>query len=101
MQWADAADGGGVGGQCDVNIPSLSRSKAVASDYRHSTGVDFEPNEHAANGVTAGQARHNSSNVGGVFPNAGSFHVKSTDFWPFFHGPPPILLKFGTLVGIV
>ena len=31
----------------------------------------------------------------------GSFHVKSTDFWPFFHGPPPILLKFGTLVGIV
>ena len=32
---------------------------------------------------------------------AGSFHVKSTDFWPFFHGPPPILLKFGTLVGIV
>ena len=32
---------------------------------------------------------------------SGSFHVKSTDFWPFFHGPPPILLKFGTLVGIV
>ena len=35
------------GGQCDVNIPSLSpggsRSKAVANDYRHSTGVDFEP----------------------------------------------------------
>ena len=28
----------------------------------------------------------------------GSFHVKSSDFWPFFHGPPPILLKFGTLV---
>ncbi len=28
----------------------------------------------------------------------GSFHVKSTDG---FHGPPPILLKFGTLVGIV
>ena len=27
-----------------------------------------------------------------------SFHVKSSDFWPFFHGPPPILLKFGTLV---
>ena len=57
-------------GQCDVNIPSLSPrgscSKAVAYDYRHSTGVDFEPNEHAADGVTAGQARHNSSNVGGV-----------------------------------
>ena len=28
---------------------------------------------------------------------AGSFHVKSSDFWPFFHGPPQILLKFGTL----
>ena len=28
--------------------------------------MDFEPNEHAADGVTAGQARHNSSNVGGV-----------------------------------
>ena len=28
----------------------------------------------------------------------GSFHVKSTDG---FHGHPPILLKFGTLVGIV
>ena len=54
------------GGQCDVNIPSLSRSKAVANDYRHSTGVDFEPNEHAADGVSAGQARHNSSNGGGV-----------------------------------
>ena len=33
--------------------------------------------------------------------SGGSFHVKSTDFWPFFHGPPPILLKFCTLVGIV
>ena len=44
----------------------LSRSKAVANDYRHSTGVDFEPNEHAADGVSAGQARQNSSNVGGV-----------------------------------
>ena len=57
-------------GQCDVNIPSLSprgsRSKAVANDYRHSMGADFEPNEHAADGVTAGQARHNLSNVGGV-----------------------------------
>ena len=31
-------------------------------------------------------------------PTHGSFHVKSTDG---FHGPPPILLKFGTLVGIV
>ena len=59
-----AADGGGGGGQRDVNIPSSSRSKAVANDYRHSTGVDFEPNEHVSNGVTAGQARHNSSNVG-------------------------------------
>ena len=29
---------------------------------------------------------------------AGSFHVKSSGD---FHGPPPILLKFGTLVGIV
>ena len=28
----------------------------------------------------------------------GSFHVKSSGD---FHGPPPILLKFGTLVGIV
>ena len=28
--------------------------------------MDFEPNEHAADGVTADQARHNSSNVGGV-----------------------------------
>ena len=27
----------------------------------------------------------------------GSFHVKSSDD---FHGPPPILLKFGTLIGI-
>ena len=33
--------------------------------------------------------------------HGGSFHVKSSDFWPYFHGPPPILLKFGTLVGIV
>ena len=47
-------------------MPSLSRSKAVANDYRHSTGVDFKPNEHAAGGVTVGQARRNSSNVGGV-----------------------------------
>ena len=31
----------------------------------------------------------------------GSFHIKSSDFWPFFHGPPPILLKFGTLVELV
>ena len=57
--------------QACVNIPSLSPRgreppKAVANDYRHSTGLDFEPNEHAANGVTAGQARHNSRNVGGV-----------------------------------
>ena len=50
-----AADGGGEGGQCDVNILSLSRSKAIANAYRHSTDVDFEPNEHAADGVTAGQ----------------------------------------------
>ena len=52
MWLTDAADGGCEGvldfapmhairsvGQCDVNIPSLSprgsRSKAVASDYRH------------------------------------------------------------------
>ena len=38
MQWTDAADGGCGGGQCDVNIPSLSPrgslSKAVANDYR-------------------------------------------------------------------
>ena len=57
-------------GQCGVNIPRLSprgsRSKVVANDYRHSTSLDFEPNEHAADGVTAGQARQNSSNVGGV-----------------------------------
>ena len=31
----------------------------------------------------------------------GSFHVKSSNFWPYFHGHPPIILKFGTLVGIV
>ena len=31
----------------------------------------------------------------------GSSHVKSTDFWPFFHGSPQIILKFGKLVGIV
>ena len=37
----------------------------------------------------------------GVCRSGGSFHVKSSDFWPYFHGPPPILLKFGTLVGIV
>ena len=36
-----------------------------------------------------------------VYIANGSFHVKSSDFWPFFHGPPPILLKFGTLVEIV
>ena len=60
------ADGGDGGGQCDVNIPSSSRSKTDANDYRHSTGVDLEPNEHSADGVIAGQARHNSSNVGGV-----------------------------------
>ena len=39
MQCTDAADGGCGGGQCDVNIPSLSprgsRLKAVANDYRH------------------------------------------------------------------
>ena len=61
---------------CDVNIPSLSPRgreppKAVANDYRHSTGVDFEPNEHAANGVAAGQVGHNSSNVGGVTGQVG------------------------------
>ena len=28
--------------------------------------MDFGPNEHAADSVTAGQARHNSSNVEGV-----------------------------------
>ena len=37
MQWTDAADGGCWGGQCDLNIPSLSpresRSKAVANDF--------------------------------------------------------------------
>ena len=33
-----------------------------------------------------------------VFFRPGSFHVKSSGD---FHGPPPILLKFGTLVGIV
>ena len=38
----------------------------MANDYRHSTGVDFEPNEHDADGVTTSQAQHNSSNVGGV-----------------------------------
>ena len=57
-------------GQCDVNIPSLSprgsRLNAVDNDYRHSTGVDFAHNEHAGDCVTAGQARHNSINVGGV-----------------------------------
>ena len=33
--------------------------------------MDFEPNEHAASGVTAGQARHSSSNVGGVTGQVG------------------------------
>ena len=33
-----------------------------------------------------------------LMSTCGSFHVKSTDG---FHGPPPILLKYGTLVGIV
>ena len=33
--------------------------------------MDFEPNEHAADGVTAGQARQNSSNVGGVTGQVG------------------------------
>ena len=33
-----------------------------------------------------------------LFVAAGSFHVKSSGD---FHGPPPILLKFGTLVEIV
>ena len=28
----------------------------------------------------------------------GSFHVNSTNFWMFFHGPPRIVLKFGTVV---
>ena len=68
-------------GQCDANTPSLSlrgsRSKAVANDYRHSTGVDFEPNDHAADGVTAGQGGHNSSTVGGVTAGQGG-HNSST-----------------------
>ena len=34
--------------------------------------MDFEPNEHVADGVTAGQARHNSSNVGGVTVSLGA-----------------------------
>ena len=29
---------------------------------------------------------------------AGSFHVNSTNFWMFFHWPPRIVLKFGTVV---
>ena len=29
---------------------------------------------------------------------AGSFHVNSTNFWMFFHAPPRIVLKFGTVV---
>ena len=28
----------------------------------------------------------------------GSFHVNSTNFGMFFHGPPWIVLKFGTVV---
>ena len=28
----------------------------------------------------------------------GLFHVNSTNFWMFFHGPPRIVLKFGTVV---
>ena len=28
----------------------------------------------------------------------GSFHVNSTNLWMFFHGPPRIVLKFGTVV---
>ena len=29
---------------------------------------------------------------------SGSFHVNSTNFWMFFHAPPRIVLKFGTVV---
>ena len=28
----------------------------------------------------------------------GSFHIRSTNFWPFLRWPPPICFKFGTFV---
>ena len=47
MQWTDAADGGCGGGQCDENIPSLSRSARrpllMPTGKSTTTGVDFEP----------------------------------------------------------
>ena len=51
----------------------------------------------------AGQTRRVVNLRGGeevetLIETLGSFHVKSSGD---FHGPPPILLKFGTLVGIV
>ena len=56
-------------------------------------------------GATMNGRQGRGNNEGAVMRRGdnewGSFHVKSSDFWPFFHGPPPILLKFGTLVELV
>ena len=35
-----------------------------------------------------------------VITAAGSFHIRSTNFWPFLRWPPPICFKFGTFVDI-
>ena len=52
----------------------------------------YKPKRFSNNGLNQIDIFHASVNP------AGSFHVKSSGD---FHGPPPILLKFGTLVGIV
>ena len=48
--------------------------------------MDFEPYEHAADGVTAGQAQHNSYNVGGVTAghvgHNSSFNNEDGNWWP-------------------
>ena len=61
-------------GQVSKILHSMSSSKA--------TGLDEIPAKYIKDGSSV----------------IGSFHVKSSGD---FHGPPPILLKFGTLVGIV
>ena len=51
--------------------------------------------------VRTADTQHVAAPVDNDISTVGSFHVKSSDFLPFFHGPPPILLKFGTLVELV
>ena len=59
-------------------IASRSRSKLVANDYRHSTGVDFEPNEHAADGAL--RARRDTTLVTIMIPGL------DTNGWPIARG---------------